>query len=165
MLDKTNFRTVLGHYASGLTVVGALVNELPIGFTCQSFHSVSLDPPLVSFNVMRTSSSWPAIRERGRFSISVLSERQSIVSSSLAGKGDDKWALIPWSRTPGDNPVIDGCLVWFDCELFDEHGAGDHVLVLARVVAMQQPDSVPSLPPLVFFRGQYCSIGPIGPES
>ncbi len=158
MYDSNNFKAMLGHYASGLTVIGTLVDGAPVGFTCQSFHSVSLDPPLISFNVMRRSTSWPVVRERRRFSINVLSEGQRTVSNVLARSGPDKWSAIDWRQTPDGNPLLEDCLVWFDCELFAEHEAGDHTLILARVVGMQSLDAIPSLPPLIFFKGRYCTI-------
>lgn len=158
MNNTVNFKALLGHYASGLTVISTVLAGKPVGFTCQSFHSVSMDPPLVSFNVMRTSTSWPAVRGQGRFSINVLSHKQISVSNALARSGPEKWDSIAWSPTPAGNPMLDDCLVWMDCEFFDEHEAGDHTIVLARVVGTQKIDTIPALPPLVYFKGQYCSI-------
>ncbi len=158
MFDATRLKAIFGHYASGLTVIGTVRDGQPVGFTCQSFHSVSIDPPLVSFNVMRTSTSWPQVRSGGRFSINVLSNAQRGVSNALARSAPDKWSTIAWEMTPEGHPLLDQCLVWLDCELFAEHEAGDHLLVLARVVGMQPLEVVPSLPPLVYFKGQYCSL-------
>lgn len=158
MHDSQLFKAILGHYASGLTVISTLIDGKPVGFTCQSFHSVSMDPPLVSFNVMKRSTSWPGVRANGQFSVNVLSHGQSAISNALARSAPDKWDSIDWRETPAGNPLIDQCLVWLDCELFEEHEAGDHTLVIARVIDMQSLDAVPPLPPLIFFKGQYCSI-------
>lgn len=158
MYDSRQLRTLLGHYASGLTVVSTLVDNSPVGFTCQSFHSVSMEPPLVSFNVMRSSTSWPIVRDSGKFSINILSKGQSEISSALARSGPEKWKAIAWEPTPAGNPLLEECLAWLDCELFAEHEAGDHMLVVARVVDMQAPDAIPQLPPLIFFKGRYCSL-------
>lgn len=162
MHDPKHFKAILGHYASGLTVVSTLVEGRPVGFTCQSFHSVSIDPPLVNFNVMRSSTSWPALRQRGQFSINVLSADQSAVSNALARSEPNKWDLIAWNETPNGNLQLSGCLFWLDCELFSEYDAGDHTLVLARVIDMQALDAIPSLQPLIYFKGQYCSISAQG---
>ena len=78
--DPIQFRDTLGHYASGLTIVTTTVGEEPVGFTCQSFYSVSIDPPLVSFSVMKTSTSYPSIRESGKFTVNVLATSQIALS-------------------------------------------------------------------------------------
>ena len=83
-VDPRVLRDVLGHFASGVTVVTAVTTEGPIGFTCQSFSSLSLDPPLVTFAPSRTSRTWPRLREIGRFCVNVLAERQDDVSTKFA---------------------------------------------------------------------------------
>jgi 3-hydroxy-9,10-secoandrosta-1,3,5(10)-triene-9,17-dione monooxygenase reductase component len=158
MHDAKSLRAAFGHYASGLTIVSALREEEPIGFTCQSFHSVSISPPLVSFNVMRDSTSWPIIKSIGRFSVNVLSDAQQNISSALALSAPDKWKAIEWHRTARGNPLFDSSLAWFECDLYSEHEAGDHTLVLARVVEAQANHTIPERLPLIFFRGQYCQL-------
>lgn len=162
MHDAKSLKTVFSHYASGLTIVSAIREEQPIGFTCQSFHSVSIDPPLVSFNVMRASTSWPIIRKIGGFSINVLSDGQQNISSALARSAPDKWTAIQWRRTARGNPLFDQSLVWFDCDLYREHEAGDHTLILAKVIDIQPAHAVPERSPLIFFRGQYCGLSAPG---
>jgi 3-hydroxy-9,10-secoandrosta-1,3,5(10)-triene-9,17-dione monooxygenase reductase component len=90
MIDPRKFRDALGHYASGITIVGALVNGIPVGFTCQSFCSVSIAPPLVSFCVKKVSTSWPKIRSVGKFSINVLSCDQKELSNKFARSGTER---------------------------------------------------------------------------
>lgn len=91
------------------------------------------EPPLVSFSVMRTSTSDPRIRDTGRFSVNVLSRSQDAISHQFARTGSDKWAGDQWSPTRNQNPVIAGTLMWLDCDLFAEHAAGDHDIVIDRV--------------------------------
>ena len=153
-IDPREFRNTLGHYASGITVIGGHDGLQPLGFTCQSFYSVSVDPPLVSFSVMRTSTTYPRIRETGRFSVNVLSQSQLPVSNQFARRGQDRWAGIDWSMTRRDNPVIDGTLMWLDCELHAEFEAGDHHIVVGRVTEMSPADWHMG-EPLLYFRGQY----------
>ena len=86
---------MLGHFASGVTVVTALTADGPAGFTCQSFSSLSLDPPLVAFAPARTSRTWPALRAIGRFCVNVLAEGQDDVSQNFARSGADKFAGVP----------------------------------------------------------------------
>jgi flavin reductase (DIM6/NTAB) family NADH-FMN oxidoreductase RutF len=153
-IDPRLFRDTLGHYASGITIVSGIDEEGPIGFTCQSFYSVSMDPPLISFSVMTNSTTYPRIRETGRFAVNVLSHDQHAVSTQFARKGTDKWAGISWRPTASGNPVIDDTLMWLDCEIWDEHEAGDHFIVIGRVDGMS-PAEWHRHEPLLFFKGKY----------
>src|SRR5437764_3231277 len=83
-------REVLGHFVSGITVVTAVTDDGPTGFTCQSFSSLSLDPPLVAFAPSLTSRTWPRLREIGRFGVNVLAEGQEEISRRFARSGADK---------------------------------------------------------------------------
>jgi 3-hydroxy-9,10-secoandrosta-1,3,5(10)-triene-9,17-dione monooxygenase reductase component len=153
-IEARRLRDALGHYASGITVVTGHDGDEPIGFTCQSFYSVSIEPPLVSFSVMKTSTTYPRIAPLGRFAVNVLAHDQSAVSGQFARKGTDKWAGINWSRTAAGNPIVDGSLMWMDCELWAEHDAGDHLIVLGRVVELS-PEGWHDGDPLLFYKGQY----------
>lgn len=84
-IEPSTFRQALGHYASGITVITSHHEGEPIGFTCQSFYSVSMSPPLVSFSVMSRSASYPKIRQAGRFTVNILSGEQVGISTSLPG--------------------------------------------------------------------------------
>lgn len=156
-LDPRAFRDTLGHFASGITIVSGTDADGPIGFTCQSFYSVSMDPPLVSFSVMTNSTTYPRIRETGRFAVNVLSHHQHDVSSQFARKGTDKWAGVSWTPTQAGNPVIADTLMWLDCEIWAEHEAGDHLIVIGRVVEMS-PAEWHRHEPLLFFKGMYRSL-------
>jgi 3-hydroxy-9,10-secoandrosta-1,3,5(10)-triene-9,17-dione monooxygenase reductase component len=153
--DPQVFRRTLGHYASGITIVTGIVDDEPAGFTCQSFYSVSVEPPLVSFSVMKTSTTYPRIRETGSFAINVLSQAQHQVSSQFARSGTDKWAGISWAATASGNPAIDDCLMWLDCELWAEHEAGDHQIVIGRVREMGRLGEENTAEPLLFYKGRY----------
>lgn len=152
--DARLFRDTLAHYASGITIISGMTEGRPAGFTCQSFYSVSMDPPLVSFSVMTTSTTYPAIRETGSFAVNVLAHDQHAVSSQFARRGTDKWQGIEWSPTASGNPVIAGCTMWLDCDIWSEHEAGDHWIVVGKVTELSPlvqhgPD------PLLFYRGSY----------
>jgi 3-hydroxy-9,10-secoandrosta-1,3,5(10)-triene-9,17-dione monooxygenase reductase component len=148
------FRDTVGHYASGITIVSGCVDGEPVGFTCQSFYSVSMEPPLVSFSVMLTSTTYPRIRETGKFAVNVLAHDQHDVSNQFARKGSDKWAGIRWQPTEFGNPVIESSLMWLDCDIYAEHEAGDHYIVIGKVNAMS-PVDWHSGSPLLYFKGQY----------
>ena len=153
-IDPRVFRDTLGHYASGITIIGGIEDGAPVGFTCQSFYSVSTEPPLVSFSVMTTSTTYPRIRSTGRFSVNVLSHHQHTVSNQFARSGTDKWAGIDWSPAASGNPVIADTLMWLDCDIWAEHEAGDHLIVIGRVNEMS-PASWHKHDPLLYFKGKY----------
>ncbi|MBC3191484.1 flavin reductase family protein [Pseudonocardia sp. C8] len=145
-------RDALGAFASGVVVVTAQGPAGPIGFTCQSFSSLSLDPPLVCFSPARTSGSWPRIREIGRFCVNVLAADHEHHSTGFARSGVDKFAGVSWAPAPSGAPVLEGVSAWIDCTLWNEYDGGDHTIVAARVEALgTDPDRMP----LLFFRGGY----------
>jgi 3-hydroxy-9,10-secoandrosta-1,3,5(10)-triene-9,17-dione monooxygenase reductase component len=151
-VDPRVMRDVLGHFASGVTVVTADTADGPLGFTCQSFSSLSLDPPLVVFAPARTSTTWPRLREIGRFCVNVLAEDQTALSQSFARSGGDKFAGVPWTRSRMGSPVLQDVVAWIDGELWAEYDGGDHTLVVARVLDL---GADPTRRPLLFHRGAY----------
>ncbi len=156
-IEPLSFREALGHYASGITVITSHLDGEPIGFTCQSFYSVSTSPPLVSFSVMASSASYPKIRQAGRFVVNILSGEQAGISNQFARKGTDKWHAVEWQQSPLGNPIIAGSLHWLDCKIHAEHAAGDHLIVIGEVKALSlQATAVTQ--PLLYFKGQYCNI-------
>lgn len=158
-IDPAHFREALGHYASGITVITSRIDDEPVGFTCQSFHSVSMNPPLVSFNVMASSYSYPKIRQAGRFAVNILSGEQMAISSLFARQGADKWHGIDIQTSPLGNPLIAGSLHWLDCEIHAEHVAGDHLIVIGEVKALNRQHTA-ATQPLLYFKGQYRSLTP-----
>jgi 3-hydroxy-9,10-secoandrosta-1,3,5(10)-triene-9,17-dione monooxygenase reductase component len=152
IVDPHVLRDVLGHFASGVTVVTAVTAEGPIGFTCQSFSSLSLDPPLVAFAPARTSRTWPRLREIGRFCVNVLAEGQDAVSQNFARSSPDKFADVTWRPSAHGAPVLSGIVAWIDGELWAEYDGGDHTIAVARVLDL---GSHPDRRPLLFHRGAY----------
>ncbi|MBM3110351.1 flavin reductase family protein [Pseudomonas sp. P66] len=156
-IEPLSFREALGHYASGITVISSHVDGEAIGFTCQSFFSVSMNPPLVSFSVMSTSASYPKIRQAGRFAVNILSGEQVNISNQFARRGTDKWHGVDWQESPLGNPVIVGSLHWLDCEIHAEHAAGDHLIVIGEVKALKLQTAA-ARQPLLYFKGQYRNL-------
>lgn len=150
--DSVTFRTVLGHFCSGITVVTAVDGGVPVGLTCQSFSSVSLDPPLVLFVPSKAASSWPRIRQAGHFCANVLGEAQEELGRRFAIKGADKFAGVGWRPGPSGAPVLDGCLAYVDCSLEAVHDGGDHDIVVGRVLDLAVTTEGG---PLLYFRGGY----------
>lgn len=153
-IDAARFRSVLGRFATGVVAVTAVDPRTgsPTGLAVNSFTSVSLDPPLVSFCVAHTSGTWPRLRAADRLCVNILGEPQLDVCRRLASRGVDKFAGIDWTESPGGAPLIDGALGWLECSIEQEHVAGDHVIVVARVhdLGKHHDDG-----PLLFYRGAY----------
>ena len=148
-------RDVLGHFASGVVVVTARADDdRPLGFTCQSFAALSLDPPLVSFAPARTSSTWPRIRGTGSFCVNVLAADHRDLSAAFArpGRSVDKFAGIPWCPAPSGAPVLEGVSAWIDCTLWREYDGGDHTIAVGLVLHL---GADPNRLPLLFYRGDY----------
>lgn len=152
-VDGQLMRRVLGHFATGVVAVTGVDpgTGQPTGLAANSFTSVSLDPPLVAFCVAQTSSSWPLVRASGRFTINILAEAQEHICRQLAARGREKFRGLGWDPSPSGAPVLTGTLAWIEAEIEDEHEAGDHTIVVARVRHLHASDQAP----LLFFRGQY----------
>jgi flavin reductase (DIM6/NTAB) family NADH-FMN oxidoreductase RutF/DNA-binding IclR family transcriptional regulator len=152
-VDAGQFRTVLGHFPTGVAVVTGLdADGNPAGMAVGSFSSVSLDPPLVAFMPDRGSSSWPKFRDAGFFCVNILGADQEDVCRTFATRGGDKFAELSWRPAASGAPILDGVLAWIDCAIDLIHEAGDHYIVVGRVQALEI--GTPALP-LVFFQGGY----------
>ena len=145
-------REVLGHFVTGIVVITAVGPAGPLGFTCQSFASLSLDPPLVSFAPARSSTTWPGIREVGAFCVNVLAAGHEELSVGFARSGVDKFAGVDWRAAPSGSPVLEGVSAWIDCTLWNEYDGGDHTVVVGLV---QDLGADPDRQPLLYYRGRY----------
>lgn len=156
VLSESLFRTVLGHFASGVVIVTGIHDEAPVGFTCQSFFSVSLEPPLVALSPSCRSTSWPRIMSSGRFSVNVLSEEQEYLARAFANSGGDKFTGVGWAPGHTGCPRLHDALAWLDCEVYQVHPAGDHLIVVGQVIALETGRG----DPLVFYRGGFGGFRP-----
>src|SRR6476661_3836181 len=156
-LSPRRIRNVLGHFATCLSVITAATENGPAGFTCQSFASLSLEPALVTFSPARTSTTWPALRRAGSFTINILPAEHQHLAGQFARSGADKFAGVGYRSSPLGNPVLDDALAWLDCELHAEHDGGDHTIVVA---AVRHLDARGDAEPLLFFKGRYAGIAP-----
>jgi len=152
-IDAARYRQVLGHFPTGVTVITAHGDDGPVGLCVGSFASVSLDPPLVAFFAGDQSASWPKIQEAGHYCVNVLAEDQEEVARVFAAKGDDKFAGIGWRPSVATGaPVIHDVLAWIDTRIEAVHQAGDHWIVVGRVLDLEIGHEGG---PLVFFRGGF----------
>nr|WP_269450211.1 flavin reductase [Gordonia sp. LAM0048] len=144
---------MLGQYPTGVCVVAATgADGRRAGMVVGSFASVSLSPPLVVFFPDRSSTSWPRIREVGRFCINVLAAGQEEVCRRFAAKGGDKFEGLDVDVAPSGMPRLNDAAAWIDCEIDSVHDAGDHHAVFGRVIDL---DIGTAATPLLFFQGGY----------
>ena len=153
--DSARFRQVLGHFPTGVCVVAAFHEGTPVGMAIGSFFSISLEPPLVGFCAGKASSTWPKLRDAGRFCVSILGDDQEEISRRFASKDADKFAGLAWDHSPLGSPRLGGALGWIDCEMQAVHDAGDHELAVGAVADLGVAHEGN---PLVFFRGGYASL-------
>ena len=150
--DPATFRTVLGHFATGVAIVTAIDGDEPVGMACNSFTSVSLEPPLVLFCAAKSSSTWPRIQASGKWAANILDDDGEEICRLFAQKGADRFARIAYTLGRTGSPILEDALAFVDCETIAEHDAGDHVIVVGRVLELgYQPEGKP----LLFYRGGY----------
>jgi flavin reductase (DIM6/NTAB) family NADH-FMN oxidoreductase RutF len=160
-LDARLFRQALGLFPTGVAIVTArLADGARLGMTISSFNAVSLAPPLVLFSVAETARGYAAWAAAERFAVSVLAEEQADISSRFAKADTDKWAGLRDLRGEATGaPLIPGALASFECRAFARHPGGDHLVILAEVVALRRrPLLAPR--PLVFFASRYRALSP-----
>jgi 3-hydroxy-9,10-secoandrosta-1,3,5(10)-triene-9,17-dione monooxygenase reductase component len=155
VVDAARYRQALGHFCTGVTVVTSRDGDgAPVGFACQAFAALSLDPPLVLFCPGNTSSTWPHIERNGFFAINVLAEDQREVSRVFGRSGPDKFTSVGWTPAGNGAPVLDGVLSWAACRVESVTVAGDHRIVIGLVTELG--DSRDGRP-LLFYKGRYVS--------
>ncbi|MDE3085981.1 MAG: flavin reductase family protein [Acidobacteriota bacterium] len=155
--DTARFREVLGHFPTGVTIVTAIEGPEPVGFTCQAFASLSLDPPLVVLAPGKGSTSWPRIATVGRFCVNVLAEDQEALCRDFAVSGGDKFAGVGWRPAGNGAPLLEGVLAWVECRFVEAYDAGDHELVVGLVEEMGVE---PHRRPLLYYRGGFGRFEP-----
>jgi len=155
--DARAFRNALGAFPTGVAIITTRGPDgRPVGLTCNSFSSVSLDPPLVSWGLRLASKSLAAFREAGAFAINILAEDQKELSGRFAsGAIQDKFEGVAWHAGHRELPILDGCVATFECDKFAEHEAGDHVLFLGQVARFDTGRAEKSL---VFYKGTYMML-------
>ena len=151
--DQRELRDALGCFPTGvivMTCVGG--SEGLIGVTLNSFSSVSLDPPLVSFCLADSLSEFDALMKTEHFALNVLCADQDGLSTQFAKSGPDKWRGVEHRLGANGAPIIESNLAVFECSKYAQHECGDHVIVVANVEAVEFDDREA---PLIFHRGQY----------
>ncbi|NLS00060.1 flavin reductase [Rhizobium sp. P38BS-XIX] len=137
MLEARALRDAFGAFLTGVTVVTTM-NEAgaPIGFTANSFTSVSLDPPLLLVCLAKTSRNYQTLTTARGFAVNILSEDQKDVSNTFARPVEDRFASVAWAPGPFGSPVFAEVAAWFDCSMHERIDAGDHVILIGRIEAL-----------------------------
>lgn len=152
--SSEQFREAAGHFPSGVTVITGSDDDGPAGFTCQSFHALSLEPAMVVFAVAHISTSWPRIRRAGRCCVNVLGADQEAVARTFAMSGIEKFADHAWTLGDDGSPILEGVAAWFACTISGVHPGGDHDVVTGDVHSLGTAD----VAPLVFHRGRFATL-------
>ncbi|MCC3768204.1 flavin reductase family protein [Streptomyces sp. UNOC14_S4] len=158
-LELTEFRTVLGRFASGVVVVTTRdATGAPQGFTASSFCSVSLDPPLVLVCLAETANSYAAFSAADGCAISILAEDQGDVARRFATKGGDKFAEGAFVPLANGSLGVEEALGVLECGIRQRHRAGDHVILVAEVTSLRAAAG----DPMIYFGGGFHGLGPGG---
>jgi flavin reductase (DIM6/NTAB) family NADH-FMN oxidoreductase RutF len=156
IFSARDFRDAVGAFATGINVITTRSEENGYGLTANAFSSVSLDPPLVLICVGSTSQGCEVIQQIGAFAVNVLSDGQEPLSRFFASKdrprGRDAFRDVPHSEAITGCPLLDGAVAQMDCRLHDAHEAGDHMIFIGAVVALNID---PEAKPLIFHGGSY----------
>jgi flavin reductase (DIM6/NTAB) family NADH-FMN oxidoreductase RutF len=156
-LDIAELRRTFGSFATGVAVATTLDSEgVPKGFTANSFTSVSLDPPLVLVCVDNAASCHGAFAAATHFAINILCEAQQHVSRAFASKSADKFAGMLWVSGTTGSPIFPDSTAWLDCEAYNRVEAGDHLIVIGKVLSFGHS---PAKRPLGYHRGSYIAFG------
>ena len=156
VIDPGDFRTVLGHFPTGVTVVTAAGADRPVGVAIGSFASISLDPPLVGFFLGTSSGSWPPMEASGHFCVNILCQDQLELCGVMASKAEDKFDGVDYQVAPGSGaPILPDVHGIIDCRIESVVETGDHNLIIGRVLSLEARRDAP---PMVFYKGQYGSF-------
>jgi flavin reductase (DIM6/NTAB) family NADH-FMN oxidoreductase RutF len=151
-IDPRDFRNALGTFATGVTIVTAMSTEgRPYGITCNSFASVSLNPPLVLWSLGMFSQGLPIFQNASHFAVNVLDASQQTLAMQFAKSSGDKFAGVSWIPGLGNAPVLSGVVANFQCRAVNRYYGGDHVIFLGAVEAYAYGRN----DPLLFARGSF----------
>jgi flavin reductase (DIM6/NTAB) family NADH-FMN oxidoreductase RutF len=158
-LSPASLREALGHFPTGVIAIAAEVEGERVGLAASTFVPVSLDPPLVSFCVQNTSTTWPKLKDLPALGISVLGESHDAAAKSLAAKTGDRFAgLQTVSRTSGA-VFVHGTSVWMESTIEQLIPAGDHTIVILKVSELTVHDDPEIQAPIVFHRSTFRRLG------
>ena len=151
-LDPPALREAFGHFPTGVIAIAAEIDGVRVGLAASTFVPVSLDPPLVSFCVQNTSTTWPKLATAPYLGISVLGESHDAAARTLAAKTGDRFAGLETASTDRGAVFVHGTSVWLESSIEQLVPAGDHTIVVLRVTDLRVN---PEVAPIVFHRSTF----------
>ncbi len=155
-LSPSSLREAFGHFPSGVIAIAAEVDGVRVGLAASTFVPVSLDPPLVSFCVQNSSTTWPRLKDVPYLGISVLGESHDDAARALAAKTGDRFAGLETASSDRGAVFVHGTSVWVESAIEQMVPAGDHTIVILRVSDITVH---PDVPPIVFHRSTFRRLG------
>jgi len=151
-MSERQFRAAMAQFATGVTIITARVQRAGfVGFTANSFNSVSLDPPLIIWSLSRRSRSLVVFEGAERYAVNVLAHDQIKLARRFSRPHADRFAGVSYRLAAADAPLIEGCVAWLECRHHALHPAGDHMLFIGEVTAC----AYEHVAPLVWHGGRY----------
>jgi len=151
-MEQKRFREICGSFTTGVTVVTTKDERgNPVGMTANSFTSLSLDPPLILFNIDKGASLYETFMKTDSLAINILSKEQQSLSKQFASSGIDRFDGVQYCKDKTGAPILSGVLAYFDCEIEHRYDGGDHTIIIGKVVSGDSEDGEP----LVFYKGNY----------
>ena len=158
-----DYKMAVGSFVTGITVVTASGEEGPVGFTCQSFTSLSLDPPTILISVAQTSRTLSTISSEKKFCVNILSTGSVRIAHDFAFMDPAvRFTMHSWNRSGTGNPVLEAALVWLDCELVRSIEVEDHLVAVGRVVSLGASEE--GRDPLTYYRGDFGAFAQLNDE-
>ena len=155
--DSTTLRRALGCFATGVAVITMRDSDgKRVGMTCNSFTSVSLDPPLVQWSIAKSSRNYGLVAEIGHFAVHILDAAQGALCRQFSSKDQDRFAGVEIETGLHELPLLAQYHARFECEVYARYDAGDHTIVLGKVLRLQEQEGAP----LVFYRSALSRLAP-----
>jgi flavin reductase (DIM6/NTAB) family NADH-FMN oxidoreductase RutF len=154
-ISKDEFRSALGRFATGVTVVTLSKSDQPVGMTVSAFSSLSLDPPLILICIDQRAALHPFLEKGSSFAVNILAEDQEHLSRRFASREIDRFEGVGYKMGVTGAPVLEGALAQIECRVVDSHAGGDHSIIIGEVIYAEVLDGKP----LAYFRGGYTQLG------
>ncbi|MFP5472250.1 MAG: flavin reductase family protein [Gammaproteobacteria bacterium] len=157
--SAAEFRAALGMFATGVTIITARAADgRLVGFTANSFNSVSLTPPLVLWSLARSAGSMPDLSAGSHYAVNILAASQKALAERFAARGVDRWVGVDWAPGVAGAPVLEGCVASFECFNRSRYEEGDHVIFVGEVERCAHRAGVA---PLLFHGGRFYTEHPL----
>src|SRR5699024_9611122 len=154
---QASLRRAMSMFPTGIIAVCAEVDGEVVGIPVNSFTSVSLEPPLVSVSVARTSTTWPKLVKSPSLGLSVVGASQGDFCRRLASRGaPNMFESVSWRRNADPAVFLEDAVLWLECKISAEYDGGDHDIVLLKVLDEQ---AFPEVEPLIFYQSNMRELG------